>query len=459
MNKSTYNKSLIGILALADISASLIALWIIYNNNIDNFLLTALLIQVLWFPIFYLANLYDTRATLSRFEEVIKIVPVVYTCLIILISAHVFGLFEFSMNYKNILSYGLIFLGILIVNRFIIHTIQKSLLNRNIGLNSALILGVNRRGEAIYKELSTNSYHGLRVKGFVRALDDPAAFDDKRLPMKILGKESEFNQILKNEKINDVIIALDQPNPERIMSTISKANGSPMSIKILPDMYEVVTGLARTNQLVGVPLIDINLNLDTFYSQRLKRLMDIIIGVFSLLICMPLWFIIAILIKIDSKGPVFYRQERTGKDGKIFYINKFRSMVSDAEAKTGPVWAATQDERITTIGKLLRRFHFDETPQLINILKGEMSVVGPRPERPFFVQKLKETYPFYSRRFKIRPGVTGWAQINQPFDVNVKDVHQKLKFDFFYIENMNLRLDINILLKTIIVVIRGHRKH
>ena len=132
-------------------------------------------------------------------------------------------------------------------------------------------------------------------------------------------------------------------------------------------------------------------------------------------------------------------------------------MVSDAEAKTGPVWAATEDERITVIGKLLRRFHFDETPQLINILKGEMSVVGPRPERPFFVKRLKETYPFYSRRFKIRPGVTGWAQINQPFDVNVKDVHQKLKFDFFYIENMNLRLDIKILLKTIFVVIQGHR--
>ena len=457
MNKNIYNKSLFGVLVVSDILASLVALWIIYNNNINNFLLTAFLIQCFWLPVFYLANLYNTRATLSRFEEIIKIVPVVYSCLIILISAHVFGLFELSMDYKNTLSYGLIFIGILITNRFLIHTVQKSLLNRNIGLNNALILGANRRGEAIFKELSTNSYHGLLVKGFVRALDDPIPFDYNRLPMEILGKESEFNQILKNEKINDVIIALDQPNPERIMSAISKANGSPTSIKILPDMYEVVTGLARTNQLVGVPLIDINLNLDTFYSQKLKRLIDIVIGVISLIICLPLWCIIGILIKIDSKGPIFYRQERMGKDGKIFYINKFRSMVSDAEAKTGPVWAATEDERITVIGKLLRRFHFDETPQLINILKGEMSVVGPRPERPFFVKRLKETYPFYSRRFKIRPGVTGWAQINQPFDVNVKDVHQKLKFDFFYIENMNLRLDIKILLKTIFVVIQGHR--
>ena len=203
MNKNTYNKSLFGILVVSDILASLVALWIIYNNNINNFLLTAFLIQCFWLPVFYLANLYNTRATLSRFEEIIKIVPVVYTCLIILISAHVFGLFELSMDYKNTLSYGLIFIGILITNRFFIHTIQKSLLNRNIGLNNALILGANRRGEAIFKELSTNSYHGLLVKGFVRALDDPVPFDYERLPMEILGKESEFNQILKNKKINE----------------------------------------------------------------------------------------------------------------------------------------------------------------------------------------------------------------------------------------------------------------
>ena len=465
MNTNLYNKNLFLILVLSDIISGYLALEIILNdyyiidfgvNPTLNLIFIAIVIQCFWFPVFYLANLYDTRATLSRFEEIIRIVPVVYTCLVLLISSHVFGLFKYMMDYKDMLSYGLIFLGVLIINRFVIHTIQKSLLNRNIGLKNALILGANRRGEAIYIELLNHSYHGLNVKGFVRALDDPLQFDLQRLPMNILGNEAELNQIIKDQKINDVIIALDQPNPERIMSAISKSNGSPISIKILPDMYEVVTGLARTNQLVGAPLIDINLNLDTFYSQRLKRFTDILIAISSLLICLPIWLIISILIKVDSKGPVFYRQERVGKDGKIFFINKFRSMISDAEAKTGPVWAANKDERVTTIGNLLRRFHFDETPQLINILKGDMSVVGPRPERPYFVKKLKQTYPFYSRRFKIRPGVTGWSQINQPFDVNVKDVHQKLKFDFYYIENMSLRLDINILVKTILVVIRGH---
>jgi len=452
---------------LSDTVAGYIALYIIPQNIfLENLSLNqpfgffgiAVLIQLCWFPIFYIANLYDTKATLSRFEEILRIFPIVYSCLILMISSHVFGLISIDINFKDTLSYGLIFLGILIINRFIIHTIQKSLLNRNIGLNDALILGANRRGEAIFNELSNHSYHGLNVKGFIRAEDDPNPFDEQRLPMNILGNESEFNGIIESNRIDDVIIALDRPTPERIMSSISKANGSPISIKILPDMYEVVTGLARTNQLVGVPLIDINLNLDTFYSQKLKRVIDLFIGIIGLLICIPIWLVFAILIKLDSRGPVFYQQERMGKDGKIFYIIKFRSMISDAEAKTGPVWAGTADDRVTTIGRLLRRFHFDETPQLINIIKGEMSVVGPRPERPYFVEKLKDTYPFYSRRFKIRPGVTGWSQINQRFDINVKDVHQKLKYDFYYIENMNLRLDINILIKTIIVVFRGHPK-
>ncbi len=465
MQKSNYNKILFGILLLSDLCAGFLAIYLVPNThslfNIEmnspiELYMTVGFLQFFWVSIFYIANLYDTSATLSRFEEIIRIVPIVYTCLIIIISSHVFGFLTLELVYKDILSYGLIFSGIVIINRFIIHTIQKSLLNRNIGLNNALILGANRRGEAIFTELSNHSYHGLNVKGFIRAEDDPNPFDEDRLPMNILGKESDFNAIIKSNNIDDVIIALDRPTPDRIMSSVSKANGAPISIKILPDMYEVVTGLARTNQLVGVPLIDINLNLDTFYSQKLKRVIDLLIGFVGLLICIPIWVFVAIFIKLDSHGPIFYRQERMGKEGNIFYIIKFRSMISDAEAITGPIWAGTEDQRVTSFGRLLRRFHFDETPQLINIIKGDMSVVGPRPERPYFVEKLKETYPFYHRRFKIRPGVTGWSQINQPFDINVKDVHQKLKFDFFYIENMSLRLDINILLKTIFVVLRGH---
>ena len=282
-------------------------------------------------------------------------------------------------------------------------------------------------------------------------------YNFENLDIQKLGNETEISKIMKTEKITDVIIALDMPKPERIMNSIIEINGAPVSTKILPDMYEVVTGLARTTQLVGVPLIDININIDTFYTRVLKRTLDITIAFIGILVCTPIWLLIGLFIKLDSKGPIFYFQSKLGKKEKYFNIIKFRSMIYNAESDTGPIWSNSKDIRITRVGKILRRLHIDETPQLLNILRGDMSVVGPRPERPFFVKKLKETYPFYGRRLKIRPGVTGWAQINQPFDTTIKDVHQKLKYDFYYIENLNLRLDFNIIFRTIWVVLRGHK--
>ena len=464
MNKTIYNKFLLIIMILSDLLSGLIAYNLSFGYSVlNNFpiifsktIAVILFIQFCWSSIFFFANLYNTRATLSRFDEIIRLVPIIYSVLFMYIALNVFGIIKFHSDYKSILTYGLVFSTLLIINRFIIHSVQKYFLKMKIGLNNALILGANRRGNDVFNSLQRSTYHGLRVIGFVQAEDDPSSFS---LPEKnkILGHESDIEKIIKLEKIEDVIIALDQPNPERIMSSIVKINGAPISIKILPDMYEVVTGLARTSQLVGVPLIDINLNIDTFYSRVLKRILDVFLAFMGSLICFPIWAIIGLIIKIDSSGPIFYFQSRSGKDGKLFNIIKFRSMVTDAESNTGPVWSNRDDSRITRVGKILRRLHIDETPQLVNILRGDMSIVGPRPERPFFVEKLKETYPFYSRRLKIRPGVTGWAQINQPFDTNIKDVHQKLKYDFYYIENLNLRLDFHILFRTIWVILRGHK--
>ena len=461
VNKKLYNNISLVILIASDfLSGSASYIFAFNNQKFDlpiESILFIIAIQICWSTIFFFANFYNTRATLSRFDEIIRLVPIIYSVLFLYITLHVFGLIKFHSDYKNILSYGLVFSLLLIVNRFFIHTIQKYLLKKKIGLNNAIILGANRRAREIYESLENQSYHGLQVKGFVQAIDDPLSSNFFSQNLKKLGNESDLKKIIELEKINDVIIALDRPNSERIMSAIVNINGSPVSIKILPDMYEVVTGLARTTQLVGVPLIDVNLNIDTFYSNVLKRFIDVIIAFTGILICIPVWLIVGILIKVDSYGPIFYSQSRTGKEEKLFNILKFRSMISNAESETGPIWSDSDDKRITRLGKILRRFHLDETPQLINILKGDMSIVGPRPERPFFIEKLKEAYPFYSRRLKIRPGVTGWAQINQPFDTNIKDVHQKLKYDFYYIENLNLRLDFHIIFRTIWVIFRGHK--
>jgi len=459
--KNQYNYILLIVLILSDLFSSSAAFWLtLFNENIFSLELVSLvlILQCCWSFIFFFANLYNTRATLSRFDEIIRLVPIIYSVLVMFIVVHIFGLINIIIDYKEVLTYGLIFAAILIVNRFLIHTIQKFLLNKKIGLNNALILGINRRGAEIFNNLQDQPLHGLNVKGFIQAHDDPIDFNIDDLIINKLGNEVDIDRIIKSEKIEDVIIALDKPNPERIMSSIVSINGSPLSIKILPDMYEVVTGLARTTQLVGVPLIDINFNLDTFYSRVLKRIFDFILSIVGILICLPIWILLSIVIRIDSSGPILYFQSRSGRGGKLFKIIKFRSMVSNAESDTGPIWAGKRDSRITRIGGLLRRFHIDETPQLINILKGDMSIIGPRPERPFFVEKLKDTYPFYSRRLKIRPGVSGWAQINQPFDTKIKDVHQKLKYDFYYIENLSLRLDTHIIFRTLWVVLKGHPK-
>mgnify|MGYP006142650857 FL=1 len=341
--------------------------------------------------------------------------------------------------------------------RFIIHSFQKILLMKKIGLNQAIILGANQRGLDVFNSLNNHSHHGINVMGFIKSFDDPN-YEDEKFPLPILCHESSMNELIKEKNINDVIIALDKPTPERVIKTIVSLNGLPISVKVVPDMYEVVMGMARTNQLVGVPLIDINLNIDTFYSKRLKRGFDILISIASLILLTPIWFLLMLLIKIDSKGPVFYKQGRSGLNNKYFNIIKFRSMVTDAEGETGPVWSGLEDNRITRVGKRLRRFHLDETPQLINILNGEMSLVGPRPERPYFIKKLNKEYPFYQRRLKIRPGITGWAQIKQPFDTSVKDVRQKLKYDFYYIENLSFILDMKIIINTIWVVFWGHSR-
>jgi len=416
-----------------------------------------IIIQSIWILLFYFSNLYDSRATLSRFEEVLRIVPLIYFTLVIIITMDIFQFSIIEIEYKKIFIYGLIFASSLLINRFIIHSIQKVLLMKNFGLKDIIILGVNRRGLDVYNSLQSHSHHGLNVIGFIKGYDDPEKFEGN-LPLPILGHESKIHEIIDESNVKDLIIALDKPTSERVLKTIVNINGASISLKVVPDMYEVVMGMARTNQLVGVPLIDINLNIDTFYSKRLKRGFDILLSITGLILLTPIWLLLMVLIKIDSKGPIFYKQKRCGKNNKHFNIIKFRSMIIDAEDETGPIWSGLEDNRITRLGKFLRRLHLDETPQLINILKGDMAIVGPRPERPYFIKKLIREYPFYQRRLKIRPGITGWAQIKQPFDTTLKDVRQKLKFDFYYIENLSFRLDVKIMINTVWVVFWGHSR-
>jgi len=236
---------------------------------------------------------------------------------------------------------------------------------------------------------------------------------------------------------------------------IFKVENKGIGLKIVPDLYEILSGQARTSQLYGIPLIDIMPELMPEWEKKIKRISDITISLFILILSLPLSFLVSILIKLDSQGPVLFKQDRIGMNNKIFRIYKFRSMFKDAEKHTGPVWSKKDDPRVTRVGRIIRKLRIDEIPQFYNVLKGEMSLVGPRPERPYFVDMLAEQLPYYRRRLKVRPGITGWAQVKHKYDESIDDVKVKLRYDLFYIENMSFRMDIKILARTILVVLFG----
>ncbi len=248
---------------------------------------------------------------------------------------------------------------------------------------------------------------------------------------------------------------MEKEDHDLLVDIISKLENKGIGLKIVPDLYEILSGQARTSQLYGIPLIDIMPELMPEWEKKLKRISDVIISFIILVMTLPLSFLVSLLIKLDSKGPVFFKQERIGMNSKIFKIYKFRSMYKDAEKSTGPVWSTKDDPRVTRVGKILRKLRIDEIPQMFNVLKGEMSLVGPRPEREYFVEQLAQQLPYYKRRLKVRPGITGWAQVKHKYDESIEDVKVKLRYDLFYIENMSLRMDIKILARTILVVLFG----
>lgn len=228
---------------------------------------------------------------------------------------------------------------------------------------------------------------------------------------------------------------------------MARCNSHKVGLKIMPDLYDVISGQARTNAIYGFPLIEISPQLMSPWEESLKRMLDVVVSAVILMVGLPVWLLIAAIIKLESPGPVLYKQERVGKDGQRFRIIKFRSMREDAE-KEGPQWANRKDPRVTRVGKWLRKLHLDEVPQLINVMKGQMSLVGPRPERPVFVESLSKEIPLYNRRLKVRPGITGWAQVKHRYDETIEDVKKKVQYDLYYIENMSLRMDMKIILNT-----------
>lgn len=446
------------VLLLADLLASFISLVLSFNNNeiVFNLRLIFLINFFILTLIFYANGRYKADPTISRFKEIQSIFRITLSYTIVLIIFNEIFPKIFFIESSMLLTIWFYLVVGLTLNRLLIRRIQKSLLAKGFGKKNTLVIGTGEKAINIAKHLlSFSNSHNLL--GFINS-SEKDSFELSKIKLPILGNVNNITEIIEEYNANEIVIALEKTNHSLLLDILTKANGSSISLRIIPDMYEVISGLAKTEELYGLPLVDINTEILSVQQKFAKRIIDIIFSFIILLGFSPVWILVSLIIKIESKGPILYRQKRVGQNGRIFIINKFRSMKDEAENTTGPVWAIEEDPRITKVGKILRKYRIDEIPQFINVLFGDMSVVGPRPERPFFVKKLIKKFPFYYRRHKIRPGITGWAQIKQSYDSSLSDVKEKLKYDFFYIENMSLSLDLQIMIRTFIVMIsaKGH---
>jgi exopolysaccharide biosynthesis polyprenyl glycosylphosphotransferase len=420
------------------------------------FFLPMVVLYVYWLLIFTFVGMYQSWFAASRFDEVSTLFKATFVGIFILF------FFIFLDDYINNVSSNkriLIFIywGFLVlfvgIGRITIRSIQRKLLIEGYGRKSALIIGFNNKAFDVVDSVSSSPALGIDIKAFCVTKDNDLNKVYKNV--KVESKVEALNEIIDKYKIQEIILALEEDEHDLIGEIIPICDDKNVKLKIVPDLYEILSGQARTSQIYGVPLIDVMPELMPEWERKLKRFIDIFLSIIILIISLPISIITAFAIKLDSKGPVFFIQERMGQNGKIFKMIKFRSMRNDAEKSTGPVWSQKDDPRVTRVGKIIRKVRIDEIPQFINVLKGDMSIVGPRPERPYFVEKLSKEIPYYKRRLRVRPGITGWAQVKHKYDESIEDVKIKLRYDLFYIENMSIRMDLKIILRTIFVVLFG----
>jgi len=343
-----------------------------------------------------------------------------------------------------------IFLVLNVVLTFATRELMREILERRwragIGLKRILIAGAGDLGRLIADKILEHRELGYQIVGFV---DDRAAGDHlgyRGLPL--LGTLEEAPEITSREAIDHLYVALPPDQHMRMLELLERTSREMVDVKVVPDLLQVIALRARLEDLDGVPIINVNDIPLQGINSFVKRIIDVGISAAALAVLAIPFALLSLAVKLTSRGPVFYRQERMGLDGKSFTIVKFRSMFDNAEDETGPVWAKPADPRVTPFGKFLRRSNLDELPQLWNVLRGDMSIVGPRPERPHFVAQFKHKIPQYMLRHKVKAGLTGWAQVNG-WRGNTP-LEKRIEYDLYYIENWSVRLDLKIMWLTLV---------
>lgn len=413
-----------------------------------------LILAVAWLLIFVLAGLYEIPWDVSRIDYTFLILRTVATGSLFL--------FFVTMDFESVtlegrlttLLYGANVAFFVVLFRMLIVAYERRHEILGFRRRNTLVIGTTKVAQALVEEIRTRPGLKYNVVGFI----DRQVLQEQFMDLPVLGTHDKIPEVVKQRSVEEILIATSFVSREEILDILARCNGMVPSIKVVPESTDVLSGF-KTEEVIGHPLIRLYPTNLKAWQRATKRMIDLIVSMSVLIPLLPFWVLIAVLIKLDSRGPVFFVQERVGRKGWIFKLYKFRSMVIDAERDTGPVWATPDDKRITRVGRILRKLRLDEVPQFLNVLKGEMSLVGPRPERPYFVEQLKKEVKFYSRRLLVRPGITGWAQVRHRYDRSLEDVKEKIKYDLFYLENMSITLDLKILFRTILVALTGRGTH
>ncbi|MBM2814483.1 MAG: Lipopolysaccharide synthesis sugar transferase [Ignavibacteria bacterium] len=414
-------------------------------------------LAIYWMFLFFLSGLYKNWYERPRFDEITTILKVTF------VGSLIIGFLVISDSTQSprmmfILYFTILFFSVSI-GRSIARRLQVKFRTKGYISVPALIIGSEEMALNLYKEILKSPAWGYKIVGFVILKDKAQSIENHSQLINgipVFSGEENLKDIIVHNRPSEVLIAADNHQHLLLLDIVGICSEANIRVKIRPDLFDIFSGQTRAFHIYGIPLIEISPQLMKPWQEFMKRVFDFLFSLSVLLIGMPIWLLIALLIKLESKGPIFYQQERVGKDGKIFRIHKFRSMVTNAD-KIGEKWTLINDPRVTKFGKFLRKSHLDEIPQFWDVLRGVMSIVGPRPEQPHYVEEFAQNIPYYKRRLKVRPGITGWWQVKyQPHVLTMEEIENRLKDDFYYIENFSLQLDFEIILRTVWCVVTGH---
>jgi len=423
----------------------------------SNFIKALVFIPIAWVCFYSMWGMYTDVLRRHRLREISQVIATS-----IVGSTAIFFLFllddevpNYKYYYSSFGSLLVVHLGLTLAFRLTItsNTVKK-IQSRKWGFPT-IIVGGNARALQLLDEINAlKKSPGFLFKGYLKINGSDNLLSES-LPL--FGKYSSLPAVIEEHEIEEVILSIESGEHKELESILALLENHNVRINIIPDTFDILSGNVKMTSIFGVPLIRLNTLLMPSWQFSIKRIIDIVFSTIALLILAPILLAIGVLVKATSTGPIFFYQERIGKNGVPFQIIKFRSMRTDAE-KSGPQLSSTNDTRITKLGKILRKTRLDELPQFWNVLAGDMALVGPRPERQFYIDQISKINPHYHKLHRIRPGITSWGQVKYGYAENVDQMVQRLRYDLLYLENMSLAMDIKILFYTVVIVLKGSGK-